>query len=217
MNTYTNLIFVLEQTIFNQKLAQKNAIKKSYEQLIGKWTPTLTEKYKELANTFKLMGQNEQENILITSFLNDQANCHQVFEEKLAQEKRLVKGRIDFLKTVIGKVDLIAYSKHPKSINQKKISENNLEAYFSKIYFSDDFTSNELTDKTLDAILEKEQLDPDETLIVGANLHDEIAAANQAKLPSLWLSPKKDKTPITPHPTLKLSRLSDLLFYLNVE
>ena len=35
-------------------------------------------------------------------------------------------------------------------------------------------------------------------------------------LKSLWLAPKKDKIPISPRPTLHLSKLSDLSFYLDV-
>ncbi|MCT7862013.1 MAG: HAD family hydrolase, partial [Lactobacillus crispatus] len=53
-------------------------------------------------------------------------------------------------------------------------------------------------------------------LIIGTNLDEEIQGAENANLKSLWLAPKKDKIPISPHPTLHLSKLADLSFYLDL-
>ncbi|PEH03519.1 hypothetical protein CP356_09760, partial [Lactobacillus sp. UMNPBX5] len=45
----------------------------------------------------------------------------------------------------------------------------------------------------------------------------EIQGAENANLKSLWLAPKKDKIPISPRPTLHLSKLADLDFYLDLD
>ena len=59
-------------------------------------------------------------------------------------------------------------------------------------------------------------IDPDNILVIGPNLDEENQGAENANLKSLWLAPKKDKIPISPRPTLHLSKLSDLSFYLDV-
>lgn len=65
-------------------------------------------------------------------------------------------------------------------------------------------------------IIKEQELDPDNCLVIGTDLVEEIQGAENAGLQSLWIAPKKVKMPISPRPTLHLTKLSDLLFYLEL-
>lgn len=133
-------------------------------------------------------------------------------EGSLIEHKKLVKGSSTFLKEAQGQVKLIAFSKENKKDILPVMQQLKIDQYFDHLFFKEDITEHPFR-----TIINNLKLDPDTCLIIGNDLNDEIRAANQENLKSLWIAPKSKKVPITPHPTLKLARLSDLEFYLNLE
>lgn len=218
MDTFETLLFVAEGALFNEKLAENNALKQTLKHFGQQDGPSFRIKYSDLQQHFKLLGQKKRTELLLHNFLRAQGQeARRYFDQQLAKQTRLVKGSLDFLQEVHGKLNLLLYGKEKKEQLWPRLQAAKLPAYFKQIYFADDFQQS-LPDKAIFmTMINKAKVDPDTTLVIGTNLSDEIQGAENADLKSLWLAPKKEKIPITPHPTLHLAKLSDLLFYLNIE
>lgn len=218
MDTFSTLIFVPEGTLLNEKLAERTVLRKTVKHFTGNFGPAERIKYSDLTSQFKLLSQAERINLLIQNFLPNEIKAAETyFEQQLSEQHQVIKGSLDFLQAVKGKLNLFLLGKENKKQLLPRLKESQLDSYFESIYFADDFTEQLPNKSILRTIVAKANVDPDNVLVIGANLSDEIQGAENANLKSLWIAPKKEKIPITPHPTLHLAKLSDLLFYLNIE
>ncbi|RVU70839.1 MULTISPECIES: HAD family hydrolase [Lactobacillus] len=218
MNTFESLIFVPEGTLLNQKLAERTALRQTLKAFNHEFGPAQRLKYSELTQQNKLLSQTDWHNLLLQTFFPENfTQAQQLFEQKIAAQACLNKESLEFLEKIHDQAKLILVGKEPQKLLQPRLQDSQLTAYFQTIYYSDNFTTTLPNKNIFQSIISQQQLDPDTSLIIGANLADEIQGAENTGLKSLWLAPKKEKIPITPHPTLHLSKLSDLLFYLNVE
>lgn len=209
MDTFETLLFIPEGSLFNEKLALKNALKKTLKHYDHEFGPAQQLKYTQLSSQFKLLSEKEQVQLLLENYLPNQSDSTKIFVNELVKQKRLVKNAAEFLKEVKGKIKLIAYNRFNKKSALPRIKSAGIDSYFEALFFADDFTEQLPNKNVFDQIIKTTNADPDSTLVIGTNLTEEIQAAENANLKSLWLAPKKEKIPITPHPTLHLSRLSD--------
>lgn len=216
MNTFESLIFVPEGTLLNEKLALKTALRQTLKKQQRNFGPSERLKYTQLSNGFKLLSEGQQIQLLLQNFLPDHVNAQETFYGFLRKQHQLIKNSRDFLEQVKGKLNLVALGKERKAELLPRLKEAQIADYFETLYFADDFTTKFPEKNNLIQVVNDLQLDPDTSLVVGSNLTEEIQAAENAHLKSLWLTPKREKISITPHPTLHLSRLLDLLFYLNI-
>lgn len=211
MNTFETLIFIPEGTLLNEKLALKNALKST----LKKHEIDFKDKeavYAKLRSQFKFLSEDEQINLILQTFLANIPETKNEYLITLSRQHRLIKGSFDFLDQVKDEIKLLCWGKTKKDILEPRLADSNLLNYFDSIQYNIDFKKSFNIRKQLHEL----NIDPDSALIIGSNLVEEIQEAENENLSSLWLAPKKDKNPIKPRPTLHLSRLSDLLFYLNV-
>lgn len=217
MDTFETLIFVPEGTLLNEKLAERTALRQTLKYFNHDFGPAERLKYTDLSNNFKLLTSEQRITLLVQNFLPNEPTAESHFYEQLSKQNRLIKGSLDFLDTIKGKITLALYGKENKANLLPRLKKAGIADKFEALFFADDFSA-ELPDKKIfTTIVQQLDCDPDTTLVVGATLSDEIQGAENANLKSLWIAPKREKIPITPHPTLHLSRLTDLLFYLNIE
>ena len=200
MATFETLIFIPEGSLLNEKLAEKTALRQTLKHYGLDWGPAERLRYTSLEKEFKNLSSDDQIDLALSTFLKeDLSKTRTVFDDAMKDQTRLVKGAIDFIDEVSGKLHLI------------------LLATFDNAYFADDFTDKLPSKNIFFKILkDNPDIDPDTVLVIGTNLDEEIQGAENANLKSLWLAPKKDKIPISPHPTLHLSKLADLSFYLDL-
>ncbi|AYE60865.1 hypothetical protein BC335_0324 [Lactobacillus helveticus] len=131
----------------------------------------------------------------------------------MQEQTRLVKGATDFLDEVSGSLRMILLAKETRTQIEPRLAPTELLSSFDFAYFADDFKVKLPSKNIFFKILKDHpEIDPDNTLVIGTNLDEEIQGAENANLKSLWLAPKKDKIPISPCPTLHLSKLADLDF-----
>ena len=139
-----------------------------------------------------------------------------VFDSLMKEQTRLVKGTPDFLDQ-LSSFRLILLAKETKAEIEPRLAPSELLSSFDYTYFADDFDEKLPSKNIFFKILKDHpEIDPDTVLVIGTNIDEEIQGAENANLKSLWLAPKKDKIPISPHPTLHLSKLRDLSFYLDI-
>lgn len=218
MATFETLIFIPEGSLLNEKLAEKTALRQTLKHYGLDWGPAERLRYTSLEKEFKNLSSDDQIDLALSTFLKeDLSKTRTVFDNAMKDQTRLVKGAIDFIDEVSGKLHLILLAKEKRTQIEPRLAPTELLSSFDNAYFADDFTDKLPSKNIFFKILkDNPDIDPDTVLIIGTNLDEEIQGAENANLKSLWLAPKKDKIPISPHPTLHLSKLADLSFYLDL-
>ena len=214
---YETLIFILEGSLLNEKVAELNALSQTLKLAGREFGPAQRIQYNSLQEKIKLLGFDERIKLTLQEFFkNDWISAKGTFDNQLQKQDQLNKDVLPFLDEVQNKVNLILLTKEKKDVASSRMQSTELLNYFSAVYFKDDFACKFPDKKVLTTILQQQNLSPATCLVIGTNLVDEIQGAENANLDSLWLAPKKVKMPISPHPTLHLNKLSDLLFYLEL-
>lgn len=218
MATFETLIFIPEGSLLNEKLAEKTALRQTLKHYGVDWGPAERLRYTSLEKEFKNLSSNDQIDLALSTFFKeDLSKTRTVFDDAMKDQTRLVKGAIDFIDEVSGKLHLILLAKEKRTQIEPRLAPTELLSSFDNAYFADDFTDKLPSKNIFFKILkDNPDIDPDTVLVIGTNLDEEIQGAENANLKSLWLAPKKDKIPISPHPTLHLSKLADLSFYLDL-
>lgn len=218
MATFETLIFIPEGSLLNEKLAEKTALRQTLKHYGLDWGPAERLRYTSLEKEFKNLSSDDQIDLALSTFLKeDLSKTRTVFDDAMKDQTRLVKGAIDFIDEVSGKLHLILLAKEKRTQIEPRLAPTELLSSFDNTYFADDFTDKLPSKNIFFKILkDNPDIDPDTVLVIGTNLDEEIQGAENANLKSLWLAPKKDKIPISPHPTLHLSKLADLSFYLDL-
>lgn len=218
MATFETLIFIPEGSLLNEKLAEKTALRQTLKHYGLDWGPAERLRYTSLEKEFKNLSSDDQIDLALSTFLKeDLSKTRTVFDDAMKDQTRLVKGAIDFIDEVSGKLHLILLAKEKRTQIEPRLAPTELLSSFDNAYFADDFTDKLPSKNIFFKILkDNPDIDPDTVLVIGTNLDEEIQGAENANLKSLWLAPKKDKIPISPHPTLHLSKLTDLSFYLDL-
>ena len=214
---YETLIFILEGSLLNEKVAELNALSQTLKLAGREFGPAQRIQYNSVHEKIKLLGFDERIKLTLQEFFkNDWISAKGTFDNQLQKQDQLNKDVLPFLDEVQNKVNLILLTKEKKDVASSRMQSTELLNYFSAVYFKDDFACKFPDKKVLTTILQQQNLSPATCLVIGTNLVDEIQGAENANLDSLWLAPKKVKMPISPHPTLHLNKLSDLLFYLEL-
>lgn len=218
MATFETLIFIPEGSLLNEKLAEKTALRQTLKHYGLDWGPAERLRYTSLEKEFKNLSSDDQIDLALSTFLKeDLSKTRTVFDDAMKDQTRLVKGAIDFIDEVSGKLHLILLAKEKRTQIEPRLAPTELLSSFDNAYFADDFTDKLPSKNIFFKILkDNPDIDLDTVLVIGTNLDEEIQGAENANLKSLWLAPKKDKIPISPHPTLHLSKLADLSFYLDL-
>lgn len=218
MATFETLIFIPEGSLLNEKLAEKTALRQTLKHYGLDWGPAERLRYTSLEKEFKNLSSDDQIDLALSTFLKeDLSKTRTVFDDAMKDQTMLVKGAIDFIDEVSGKLHLILLAKEKRTQIEPRLAPTELLSSFDNAYFADDFTDKLPSKNIFFKILkDNPDIDPDTALVIGTNLDEEIQGAENANLKSLWLAPKKDKIPISPHPTLHLSKLADLSFYLDL-
>ena len=214
---YETLIFILEGSLLNEKVAEQNALRQTLKLTGREYGPAERIQYNSLQEKTKLLGFDERIKLTLQEFFkNDWISAKQAFDNQLQKQDQLNKDVLPVLDEVKNKVKLILLTKEKKDVALSRMQDTELINYFSAVYFSDDFDTKLPNKKILLSIIHEQKLTPATSLVIGTDLADEIQGAENANLDSLWLASKKVKMPISPHPTLHLNKLSDLLFYLEL-
>ncbi len=214
---FETLIFILEGSLLNEKVAEQMALRETLKLAGRDFGPAERIKYNSLQEKTKLLGFDARIKLTLQEFFkNDWKSAKLTLDNQLQKQNQLNKDVLPFLDEVQNKVNMILLTKEKKDVASSRMQDTELINYFSAVYFSDDFDTKLPNKKILLSIIHEQKLTPATSLVIGTDLADEIQGAENANLESLWLAPKKVKMPISPHPTLHLNKLSDLLFYLEL-
>ncbi|RHW52560.1 HAD hydrolase-like protein [Lactobacillus bombicola] len=213
MTKFETLIFIPEGSILNESAAERSALKSALLAIGQEFDANNRLKYNKLQSQVKLLSFNERLKFISQTFGISQID---LFTHELQKQQQLVHGISNFLNEIKDKVKLIMLAKETRKTIISRLGPSELLSSFSATYFINDFSQKLPDSQIFKQIIQEQTLDLDTCLVIGTDLADEIQGAVNTNLQSLWLAPKKSKLPISPHPTLHLNKLSDLLFYLDL-
>ena len=204
---YKNIILIPEGIFFKEKTAQKNALNKiaklHNDAFNRELFTTLFERYENSSRSMQI-------NLILTALFpdEDKSTILTSFFEALGFEHRLLKNVDQTVEKLNNQANLFITSIYPQAVISKRLRQAKIDLPLIGAK-SNNFTP---ISNLIEEIINKNNLDKNETLIIGSNLSDEIQAANDLNIPSLWVSTNR-KVPITPHPNLHVKKFEDVLFY----
>lgn len=181
------------------KNQQKTALRQTLKHYGLDWGPAERLRYTSLEKEFKNLSSDDQIDLALSTFLKeDLSKTRTVFDDAMKDQTRLVKGAIDFIDEVSGKLHLILLAKEKRTQIEPRLAPTELLSSFDNAYFADDFTDKLPSKNIFFKILkDNPDIDPDTVLVIGTNLDEEIQGAENANLKSLWLAPKRQDTNFT--------------------
>lgn len=217
MTKFETLIFIPEGTILNEKMAERNALRQTLDEVGDGFGPAERIKYTNLQTQIGFLGFSERIELLLQSFCDQQLfSARKIFYKKMQKQKQLVKDAVSFLNEMENTLNMILLAKEDQKTTTSRLEESEVLNYFSAAYFQDDFEQKLPNKNILTKIIQDQHVDPDTCLVIGTDLADEIQGAENAGLSSLLIAPRTVKMPIHPRPTIHLTKLNDLLFYLEL-
>ncbi|MCT7862014.1 MAG: HAD hydrolase-like protein, partial [Lactobacillus crispatus] len=141
MATFETLIFIPEGSLLNEKLAEKTALRQTLKHYELDWGPAERLRYTSLEKEFKNLSSDDQIDLALSTFLKeDLSKTRTVFDDAMKDQTRLVKGAIDFIDEVSGKLHLILLAKEKRTQIEPRLAPTELLSSFDNAYFADDFT-----------------------------------------------------------------------------
>lgn len=220
MGKFDSLIFVPEGAILNEGVAERNALRQTLDEVASGFGPKQRIQYAELLSQIKFLTFSDRIELVLQTFCRHELySARKIFYQKMKEQKQLVKDVGLFLgelSDMDDQIKLILCSKEDRETISSRLDESELLNCFSAVYTQDDFVQRLPNEEVLMTIVQEQNLDPATCLVIGTDLADDIQGAENAGLASLWIAPRNIKTPIHPNPTIHLTTLSDLLFYLEL-
>lgn len=220
MAKFQSLIFVPEGTILNEGVAERNALRQTLDEVASGFGPKERIQYANLLSQIKFLTFSDRIELVLQTFCRHELySARKIFFQKMKKQKQLVKDVGPFLgelSDMDDQIKLILCSKEDRETISSRLDESELLSYFSAVYTQDDFKERLPNKEILTTIVQEQNVDPATCLVIGTDLADDIQGAENAGLASLWIAPRNVKTPIHPNPTIHLTTLSDLLFYLEL-
>lgn len=149
----------------------------------------------DLQKQFKLLSTDEQIDLALSTYLKeDLAATRTIFAQKMQEQTRLVKDATDFLDEVSGSLHMILLAKETRTQIEPRLAPTELLSSFDFAYFADDFKVKLPSKNIFFKILKDHpEIDPDNTLVIGTNLDEEIQGAENANLKSLCSHQKRTR------------------------
>lgn len=206
--TYKNTILIPEGIIFNEKITERAALKKTLKNFNVDNFDEKKELFNQLFERYVNEKRTQRHQLLLTALLPevDLDESTTSFYQQLIHQTRLTKNIQEDLSQLATTTNLVIASFLPSEIITPRLNNSKLTLEIPTISLANY--------KTFAQIVTKNKWDPNETLIIGTNLNEEIQQANDEAMDSMWINTGR-KVPITPHPTLHVKKFADSLFYLN--
>ena len=152
---YETLIFILEGSLLNEKVAELNALSQTLKLAGREYGPAERIRYNSLHEKIKLLGFDERIKLTLQEFFkNDWISAKGTFDNQLQKQDQLNKDVLPFLDEVQNKVNLILLTKEKKDVASSRMQSTELLNYFSAVYFKDDFACKFPDKKVLTTILQ---------------------------------------------------------------
>ncbi|MBE5906666.1 MAG: noncanonical pyrimidine nucleotidase, YjjG family [Lachnospiraceae bacterium] len=202
----TTLFLDLDETIFDFKLAQEEALKRAFAQFDLEPKPEVLERYDAINKyVWQLLEEQKatREEILVMRFRmlleeygiqRDAQALQDTYEEELGVGHFYLPGAKDFLDKVKGKYQLYLVSNGTASVQDSRIGSSDLSSYLDDIFVSETVGA----DKPSIAFFERcfAKIPPflkEEAVIIGDSLTSDIRGGLNAGLHTIWFNHRRQQ------------------------
>ena len=208
-----NILFDLDDTIFDFKMAEKIALKKTLKQLGLDPTEEIMARYSIINQAqWRLLeeGKIEREELKSRRFklLFEEygANASEfeaaaLYGELLGVGHYYIDGARELLEKMCGKYDLYIVSNGTTSVQKGRIASSDLEKFVKVIFISQEIGVNKPAKEFFDfCFSHMENQDRAASVIIGDSLTSDIQGGANAGIASIWFNPqgKENHTGIYP-------------------
>lgn len=221
--SYQTLLFDLDDTLFDFKAAEKNAITillegsgvEPIEENIQQYSKinqrfwNLHEKGKIERN--KLLSQRFEDFFGIHGQIVDGTEMDHRFRSHLEEGLFLIEGCVELLDELKQSFELYTVTNGVSKTQYRRLTDSGLLPYFKNIFVSEDTGYQKPMPEYFHYVFNRiPAFSHSNALIIGDSLTSDITGGNRAGIDSCWFNPDRQENFLNIEPTYQIQRLSEL-------
>ncbi|MDE6471275.1 MAG: YjjG family noncanonical pyrimidine nucleotidase [Eubacterium sp.] len=223
-----NILFDLDDTIFDFKMAERVALSKTLVSFGIEPTEYIIKRYSELnISQWKLLelGKLTREQVKVNRYklLFDELGLDispqkatAIYEDNLCIGHYFMDGAEELIKTLCDKgYDLYLVSNGAKRVQDGRLKSSGISKYFKGIFISEVVGYEKPNIEFFNCCFERiENFNREETIIVGDSLSSDIKGGINAGIKTVWFNPNHEINTAQLIPTYEINKLSDIIKYI---
>lgn len=229
MNKYTTILFDADDTLFDFKRSEHEAVKDVLSLVGLPETDEIIEKYSEINKGYWKMlerGEITKKDLFIArwkSFLDfygltnvDAEKIAKHYLLSLSQKCYLLDGAEELCKNLYGKFKLYIVTNGYAIVQHGRFDKSPIRKYFKDMFISEEMGAEKPSTEYFDEVFSKiPDFDKSKAIIIGDSLSSDIKGGINAEIDTCWYNPKMSHAPedlsIT-YTVSKLSEIEDIVF-----
>ena len=229
MSEYTTILFDADDTLFDFKRAEHEAVKDVLALVGLPDTDEIISKYSEINKGYWKMlerGEITKKDLFIArwkSFLDfygltdtDAKMIANHYLTMLSQKCYLLDGAEELCEKLCGKFRLFIVTNGYSVVQHGRFDKSPIRKYFEDMFISEEMGAEKPTKAYFDAVFSRiPDFDPEKSVIIGDSLSSDIKGGINAGIDTCWYNPKMANAPenlsIT-HTVSKLSEIENIVF-----
>lgn len=218
-----NILFDLDDTLFDFHAAEKKAIKRTFETLGVPATEEILKRYSQInAEHWKMLekGLITRDGVKVgrfeklfaeTGYGVSPEKTAALYENNLSQGHIFIDGAENLLSFLYGKYRLYIVSNGSAKVQDGRIKSSGIAKYFENIFISQRVGFDKPNKEFFDACFSKiPDFSSDETVIIGDSLSSDIKGGKNAGIKTVWFDPSGKESDGDVFPDFTVFSLSEI-------
>ena len=217
-----NIIFDLDDTLFDFSKAEREAVKRTLTELGVNVCENHLNRYSEInLAQWKLLEQGKltRDEVIVRRYellfkefnINkDASQTTAIYENYLSQGHYYLNNAQSVLKDLSKNYSLFIASNGSSAVQHGRISSSDLEDYVKDIFVSQEVGYNKPDKRFFDYLFDKTGINKNETIMVGDSLSSDIQGGANCGIKTVWFNRKKEKNNTSVMPNYEINDLSEL-------
>ncbi len=218
-----NILFDLDDTLFDFHAAEKRALKRTFETLGIQVSEKVLKRYSQInAEHWKMLekGLITRDRVKVgrfeklfaeTGYNVSPEKTAALYENYLSEGHIFIDGAEDLLSFLYGKYRLYIVSNCSAKVQDGRIKSSGIAKYFENIFISQKIGFDKPNKEFFDACFsEISDFSPDETVIIGDSLSSDIKGGKNAGIKTVWFDPSGKENDGDVSPDFTVSSLSEI-------
>ena len=219
-----NLLFDADGTLYDFKATEDISLRKVFEHYNIDYDKENLDIYHEKnAHLWDLYekGQIDQDKIKWKRFDDffssltldyDAKEAGDLYIDYLAKNGIMIEGAVELLEKLYGRHKLYIITNGIAKTQHGRIDGTDTRKYYERIFISTEMGTQKPDKAFFDIVMEEEHLDPMRTIVIGDSEKSDIKGARNAKLRSIFISFKGEKSALADY---SVSSYEELLEYID--
>ena len=224
MSKYTTILFDADDTLFDFKRSEHEAVKDVLSLVGLPDTDEIIAKYSEINKGYWKMlerGEITKKDLFIArwkSFLDfykltdvDAKMIANHYLTQLSQKCYLLDGSEELCEKLCGKFRLFIVTNGYAIVQHGRFDKSTIRKYFEDMFISEEMGAEKPTKEYFDAVFsEIPDFDPQKSIIIGDSLSSDIKGGINAGIDTCWYNPEGKDAPVGMNITYVISKLSEI-------